>query len=38
MDRVGMKNYDVSNHWQEKLEAYLANVVDSFYSRAKNVV
>ena len=30
MDRVGMKNYDVGNHLQQKLEALLANVANSF--------
>ena len=38
MDRVGMKNYDAGNHLQLKLEAQLANVVNSFYSLAQNKV
>ena len=36
MDRLGIKNYDVGNHLQQKLEAQLANVVNSFYSIAQN--
>ena len=37
MDRVEIKNYDVGNHLQQKLEAQPANVVNSFYSLAQDI-